>query len=509
LTERGAGARTPGDIQRGDQIVAFLQSACWDHHVHGKSDHRMHDRAAQRILAQDPSIARQDVYTATVCGDLQEVERILAERAQFARDRGGARRWTPILYLAYTRFSHQATIENALAIARLLLDHGADPTDFYMAGDARYSVLTGIAGEGEQDSPRQPYAAPLFELLLARGAEPFDIQVLYDTHFSGDVLWWLALVYQYTMQTPRAAAWNDPDWPMFDMGGYGSGARFLLETAVEKRDLPLAKWLLERGANPHPAPARDKRFPKRSVYELALTEDLPEMAELLARYGAARSIPARNETERFIHACLQLDRDTARASLLAHPEFLRSPADVFEAAKRDRPDVLALLLDLGFPLEIQDGTGKRALHEAAALGALRAAAWLIERGAEIDPRESSYNGTPIGWAAHGDKTEMVRLLSRYSRDILTLCFNGRVDRVREILADDSSRATLVDENGITPLWWLPDDEGQAMQIVEQLLGAGADPSAKSKDGRSAADWARRRGMRDVAARLERTAANAR
>jgi hypothetical protein len=261
LTERGAGTRTRADIQRAEQIVAFLQSACWDHHVHGKGDHRMHDRAAQRILAQDPSIAGHDLYTAIVCGDRQSVERILAERPQAARECGGARGWTPILYLAYTRFTHQPTIANALPIARLLLDHGADPNDFYMAGDAPYTVLVGAAGEGEQDSPRQPYAAQLFELLLERGAEPFAIQVLYNTHFSGDVLWWLALVYEHTIHTPRAAAWKNPDWPMFDMGNYGSGARFLLETAVKKRDLQLAEWLLERGANPNAAPARDKRFP--------------------------------------------------------------------------------------------------------------------------------------------------------------------------------------------------------------------------------------------------------
>jgi ankyrin repeat protein len=502
LTARGAGTRTRGDIQRAEQIVTFLQSACWDHQVHGKGDHRMHDRAAQRLLAQDPSIARDDIYTAIVCGDLEEVERILAERPQAAQERGGARGWAPILYLAYTRFTHQPTIENAPSIARRLLDHGADPNDFYMAGDARYTVLVGVAGEGEQDSPRQPYAPQLFELLLTRGAEPFDIQVLYNTHFSGEVLWWLALVYTHTIHTPRAAAWKDPDWPMFDMGGYGSGARFLLETAVKKRDVQLAEWLLERGANRNAAPARDKRFPRRSLYELALTGDLPEMAELLARYGASRSTPALDETERFIVACFQLDRDGARALLLAQPEYLLSPAALFEAAKRDRPDVLALLLDLGFPLEIQDRTGKRALHEAAAHHALRAAAFLVERGAEIDPRESIYNGTPIGWAAHGDKTEMVRFLSRHSRDIWTLCFNGYVDRVREILAEDPSRATLVDENGSTPLWWLPDDEEKAMHIVELLLAADASPSARSKDGRTAADWARRRGMRDVAARLE-------
>ena len=502
LTERGAGRRTRDDIQRAERVVTFLQSACWDHHVHGKGDHRMYDRAAQRILARDPSIARDSIYTAIVCGDLQEVERLVAARPDVVRERGGARDWTPILYLAYTRFTHQPTIENALPIARWLLDHGADPNDFYMAGDAPYTVLVGAAGEGEQDSPRQPYAAALFELLLERGAEPFAIQVLYDTHFSGDMLWWLELVYEHTIRTPRGAAWKDPDWSMFDMGAYGSGARFLLETAIKKRDMRLAKWLVERGANPNAAPARDRRFPKHSLYELAVIEGLPEMADLLAQFGASRSTPALGENERLYDAASRLDRERAQSILRERPEYRESPAAMFEAARRDRPDVLALLADLGFPLEIRDRTGKRTLHEAAAHNALRAAAFLVDRGVEIDPRESTYGGTPIGWAAHGDRTEMVRFLSKYSRDIWTLSFNGYVDRVRVILSDDPGLARLADENGITPLWWLPDDEGKAMQIVELLLAAGADASAKSKDGRTAADWARRRGMHDVAVRLE-------
>jgi ankyrin repeat protein len=186
----------------------------------------------------------------------------------------------------------------------------------------------------------------------------------------------------------------------------------------------------------------------------------------------------------------------------AHPEYLQSHVPIFEAARRDRSDVLALLLELGFPLEAHDETGKRALHEAAANNALSAAKFLIDRGAEIDPRESTYGGAPIGWAAHGDRVEMIDLLSRYSREIWTLCFRGYVDRVREILKEDPTRARVVSKDGYTPLWWLPDDEGKAIEMVELLIAAGADPSAKDNEGRTAADAARRRGMIDVAARLE-------
>ena len=64
----------------------------------------MHDRAAQRLLAQDAPLARDNLYAAIVCGDLEEVTRIVTARPEAARTRGGDRNWTPILYLAYTRF---------------------------------------------------------------------------------------------------------------------------------------------------------------------------------------------------------------------------------------------------------------------------------------------------------------------------------------------------------------------------------------------------------------------
>jgi ankyrin repeat protein len=505
LIERGAGIRTEEQLQRAERIVSFLQSACWDHEIHGKGDHRIHDRAAQRILANDPSIATDDLYTAIVCGEIETVRRFLAERPGAARQPGGARGWTPILYLAYTRFTHPKTIDNTVEIARLLLDAGANPDDFYMAGDAQYSVLVGVAGEGEQDSPRQPWAGAMFDLVLGRGAKPFDIQVLYNTHFSGDMLWWLELVYDHTIGTPLGAAWRDPEWNMFDMGGYGSGARFILEVVIKKRDLPLAEWALGRGASPHAAPARDKRFPKLTLYEFAVAAGAQEIAELLARHGAARSAPLLDDKAQYVDACLALDRIRVEALLRAHHEYRTSPRAMFEAARRDRPDALALLLDVGVPIEVQDPTGKRALHEAAISNALRAARFLIARGAEIDPRESTYGGAPIGWAAHADHLEMIDLLSERSRNIWILCLRGYVDRVRAILSESPSLARELDREGCTPLWWLPDDERKAMAIVELLLAGGADAAHRNRHGNTAASWARRRGMTEVAGRLDEAA----
>jgi ankyrin repeat protein len=498
-----AGPATHAAASLSDAVVTtFLEFACWDHHTHGKGDHRMHDRAAQRLLAQHPEIATHDLYTAIVCGNLADVRRRLAERPEAAREQGGARNWTPLLYLCYTRLTNTATFDSAMEIARLLLDAGANPNDFYMAGDSEYSCLVGAAGEGEQDSPRQPYAEPLYRLLLERGAGPYDIQVLYNTHFHGDMLWWLEMTYERSLALGRKADWDDPDWSMFGMGGYGLGAFYVLKTAVEKNNFDLAEWSLAHGADPNSSTSTHPKFRLRHTpYQIAVMMGQTRMADLLLRHGATNAPPALDPLEEFIAICMRLDRTAALAFLERHPEYRRSHLAMFEAAKRDRPDVIALLLDLGVSLEVSDTANTRALHHAAAHNALRAARFLIERGAEVDPRESSYGATPIGWAAHSENVEMMDFLSARSRNIWTLVFRGYVDRVRELLREEPALAKQSDSDGITPLWWLPDDDAKAMEMVELLIAAGADPAKKNTAGRTAADWARKRGMLDIARRL--------
>jgi ankyrin repeat protein len=444
-----------------ERVARFLTFACWDHRVHGKSDHRMFDRAAQRLLSQHPEVARDSIYTAIVAGDLAEVVRILAERPEAARERGGARQWTPIVYLCYTRFSHPPAIDNAVAIARALLDRGANPNDYYMAGHSRYSTLVGIAREGEQDAPPHPRREELFQLLLERGANMYDIQVLYNTHFSGDVLWWLELVYRHAMKLGRKADWDDPAWPMLNMGGYGTGSEFLLKVAAKKNNNALVEWMRARGAR----------------------------ASLPQPTGEAATIAA------------WLQQHDAGAFLDRHPELLRSPKALFAAAEHDRGDLIALLADRGVPLDVRDEHNAGALHRAAGHNAIDAARALIDRGVEIDARDTQWDSTPIGWAAYADHAAMIDFLSRYTRNVWTLALRGYVDRLRDVLRDDPSLATAVARDGTTPLFWLPDDQVRATQIVKVLLASGADPHVRNRSGKTAAGWARERGMLEVATLL--------
>ena len=489
----------------GDPASSFLEFACWDHFVHGRGDYRLREAAAMRFLDSHPEIAESSIYAAAVCGNLAGVTRFLDEEGAgaLANQKGGVRNWEPLLYLTYARLPLASLRDNAVAIAQLLLDRGANPNAYYMAGHSVYGALVGVAGDGEQDAPTHPARDELYRLLLARGAEPYDIQVLYNTHFRGDVMWWLTLTWDYSVAAGRTGDWSDPELPIFDMGGYGTGARFLLWLAIRKNDRALAEWLLARGANPNAAPPRAKNLPQMTLYRYAQLEGADEIAQLLRRHGAAPEDVVDDRMEAFIRACIRQDRDTAAAMARSHPEYVNTHHLLFEAAKRNRADVASLLLDLGTPVNVQDSSRRTALHEAAAGDARDVARLLLERGIDPDVYESHYRATALGFAGHYDHRAMIDLLTPFSRDVWCLARQGKVERLRDVLSIEPERARQVAPNGITPLWWLPDEEATALQVVELLLAAGADPAAKMKDGTTAADSARSLGLERVAARLKR------
>ena len=97
---------------------------------------------------------------------------------------------------------------------------------------------------------------------------------------------------------------------------------------------------------------------------------------------------------------------------------------------------------------------------------------------------------------------MMALLAQHSRYLWSLVYNGWVDRVRAVLADDPTLARAVNDDGETLLMWLPSDTRAAMDIAKSLLEHGADRSRRSASGLTASEIAKRRGMDEVAALLE-------
>ncbi len=185
-------AGPPAAPREVDWVARFFDVACPDHHVRGGPDHTRARHTAMRILEHFPHVATDSFYTAIVTGNLAEVERVLARHPEAAREKSGVasaartgvggeadwfhdigpKGWEPLLYLAFTRLPLAAANDNAVAIARLLLDHGADANAYFMAGDSRYTPLVGVIGEGEEDRPRHPRRDELARLFLERGADP-------------------------------------------------------------------------------------------------------------------------------------------------------------------------------------------------------------------------------------------------------------------------------------------------------------------------------------------------
>jgi ankyrin repeat protein len=382
---------------------------------------------------------------------------------------------------------------HALDLVRTLLDHGANPNAQFDDGWSNpFKVLTGVIGHGEGNRPPHPQAHELALLLIERGADPYDSQALYDTSIAHDDTTWLDLLWTASEQRDRLGKWREN--PATSIGGNVplSALDYLLGNAVASNHLRRAEWLLMHGANADGVHA----YSSRPLLEEALINGHAAMADLLLRHGA-RASPLDGQAA-FQAACMQLDRDAARRQAEQHPECLHNAAPMLIAALQGRADVVALLLELGMDVDIADETKQRGLHNAVAGGSIDAVKLLVARGADIDRPTTRFGGA-MGFAAHFERRDIAAFLVPLSRDVFNLTYLGMAKRLRELFAEDPQLANAVAPRaGITPLFCLPDDEDEAVAMTILLLEHGADPNVVNKEGLTAVQDARRRGLIDAA-----------
>jgi ankyrin repeat protein len=482
LEERVLAARS-----HGERVTLFLEksanrygvapgSAQWNTY---ERDTPARGELAARLLGRHPEIARDSIHTAVAAHDIEAVRDFLSKDPSLAGHPGGPDGWTPLQRLAYTRLPIEALTQNAIEIATILLDHGADPKVSWSDGENAFTVLTGVIGGGEGGQTAHPQAEALARLLIARGADPYDFQSLYNTSLGSDSTLWLELLWSESDKRGEASKW-------------ASAVDYLLGNAVPQHPRRVA-WLLQHGANANAANA----YSKEAVIKHAVLAGAQNVVDLLVRHGAQR--PVLSAGEAFLAAAMQGDAATVRRLADDHPEYLRSPHAMFAAIQQARTDIAELLLEMGVSPNVSDHRGMSALHFAAQSGRVEIARLLIARGANIDAIERNYNSTPLGHANYQGRTEMVAILVPLSRDIRGLCFAGAVDRLAELLAADRSLASAVTRVGEVPLFALPDDDERAVEVAELLLAYGADPSVKNAAGLTPAQAAKKRGLEEAAA----------
>lgn len=411
-----------GAVPAGDPAEEFRRLACL---TYSREDGPERWARARRLLDQHPGLTANDICAAAAAARPDDVGRLLAERPGLATERGRPSRWRPLFCLAYSRFDPAVPVERVLAVARQLLDAGADPDDGYLfdALPSPFTVLTGVFGHGELGSPRQPrhpHWRALGGLLLDAGADPNDAQALYNRMFEPDDSH-LELLFEHGLGTGDGGPWRAR------IAGSASPARLLrtqLRWAVEHHQPARVRLLVEHGVDfrspfeddgPAWAPG-DGRTP----VELALLAGDTEIADHLLAHGAAA--PEADPVRELIAATFRADRSAVDRIRAEHPnaaaEARRSrPGLIVWAAARAAVDTVAVLAGLGFDVNAY-GRGdapveepwETALHHSAGNGDVELTRLLLDLGADPDLRDQRFDAAPLDWARHFHQQSTAALL---------------------------------------------------------------------------------------------------
>ena len=402
-------AQLGGNAEAEPLADRFIRLACLDY----SSDHADRRVRARELLAQNPQLAGENIYSAATVGNVAAVNELLRKNRKLASQRGGPHNWEPLLYACYSRLNSEVKNYSTLAVARLLLEQGADPNaGFLWDGHYLFTALTGVFGEGEAGPVHQPehqYCYQLARLLLEAGADPNDSQTLYNRMFTGGTRH-LELLFEFGLGEEKASVWSQRLGSR--LGTPGEMLQQQLGWAAKYNQLERARLLVERGVDVNAADSRLERTP----YELAKLHGNREIADYLLAHGARQT--EFSDLDEFAAACLAGDESRARSLLGSNKTMIDQLGDqrvelLQLAADNDKREAVRLMKDLGFNLNERMRT--TALHHAAMSGHLEMAKLLIELGADPTIRDTEFNARPLGWAEYGEKKEVAEFLRQFEK----------------------------------------------------------------------------------------------
>ena len=360
-------------------VDEFLRLACLNYGDDGPARWRR----ARALLDANPWLAGVNIYAAAAVGDVGATRELLAADPERARVQGGPHAWEPLLYLTYSRVDAPGPDRSAVDVAGLLLEHGADPNAGYLWEGLvpPFTALTGALGSGEGASPAHRDALALARVLLEAGADANDGQALYNRGWGPDRQEdWLELLFEFGLGTEDGGPWrrllgdrqDSPRKMLEDLlmaaAGHGLAAR--------------VRRLLARGVDPDGCEPKHPIYQGRSPVQQAALNGHMDVVSMLVDAGASWE---HDQVDELVATAMAGDRGTVKRLLAADPSLRqraieRCPDQLVRAAEQNSYEAVALLIELGF--NVNAGSRTAPLHEAARHGNLPMIKLLLDHGAD-------------------------------------------------------------------------------------------------------------------------------
>lgn len=200
-----------------------------------------------------------------------------------------------------------------------------------------------------------------------------------------------------------------------DLNRWGHSGSTPLMRAVMVRNVPLARALLARGADPNAADAEGWT----ALHCAIVGRPLRAVVRLLIARGAdVDAEDAWGQKRALFEAVVGRQRDLAQFLLRkgADPAAGFRPAWMLGyAVGWGCPEVVIALVDAGMAVDTQLDDGETALHHASC-GNLSLARALLARGAHVDARDA-LGATPLMYAVMREQADIVRLLVSLGADV--------------------------------------------------------------------------------------------
>jgi ankyrin repeat protein len=404
-------------------IDEFLRLACL---TYGDDDpDRL--RRAESLLLEHDWLQRASIHTIAATGDLDAARELLDRDRSQASLVGGPHGWEPLLYLTYSRLP-LGPGRSAVAVARLLLEHGADPNAGYLWEGLipPFTALTGALGGGGT-IPKHTEELALARLLLEAGADANDGQALYNRGWGPDPQEdWLELLFEFGLGTGDGGPWRRLLGERQDSPG--KMLEDLLMAAAGHGLTDRVRRLLARGVDPQGREPKHPIYEGRSPVQEAALAGHMDVVSLLVDAGASWEHDAVDE---LVATAMAGDRGTVERLLAADPGLRRRaiercPDQLVRAAGQNSYEAVALLIELGFDVNARSRTAP--LHEAAMRGDLPVIRLLLDHGADPNIHDTGYDATPAGWAAHHGQREAQQLLEALEQPNAPTTVRDEADR---------------------------------------------------------------------------------